>query len=422
MKKIFQRAILWIVSIFICHQANAFGTTIAMPRSLPENVAMDQIDVELYTVGVGPELYMRYGHTLLGFFYKETGKRYIYNWGMFSFDDPAFPLKFYLGKRTYWVGETSIEGVIRLYRDYEDRDVWRDIIQLTQQQKKRLLQAVNNSLTEKNMFFNYEHFERNCSTIPRDLIDFALNGYPSRELVRQNSEHDYRWYVRTHMGSVPALAWALDIAMNSKLDANISAWQESFYPLKLREYLTGLPAIDDNGNVASHIALLADSQQLVHASKNWIVSDPHFFLSATFFLGAMLLLLIFFNKDFTRYFAAPILGLIFGTLGLSMLVSWVFSTHYDMHHNVNLLIFFPTDYVLLAGWWVVKKTWFRYYVLLHMIFFLLHSILTFSGISHQDTSQVNILGLFYVICLMLISGILTREGVKIRLKLNGAKT
>lgn len=400
------RLLLLLLSLFSIH-TTSLARPIPVPNHIPTDIAVSDIDVELYTVGLGPALYMRYGHTLLGFHVKSTGARLIYNWGMFDFEDPLFPIHFYLGKRTYWVGLSSLEGVVRLYRDYEDRNVWRDIINLTDNQKTELIRLVNDKLSTENMFFPYEHFERNCATIPRDLLNDSLGQILSKSLKAEPASHDFRWYVRTHLGIVPYLGWILDIAMNNKLDVPQSKWEESFYPIKLREYAASLPAYNDDGTPKTGQNLLQFDKQLVVASSEWLQPDPNFYIFVTAFLFVVTLTILFFPIPFLVGISSIFLGGIFGIIGFSMLVSWVFSTHFDMHHNINMLLFFPADLILILMTRWKQKPWFRNYVICHWILLGAHIFVTLLGISNQNALRVLPVGIGYTIWISVASGWLT---------------
>jgi hypothetical protein len=377
---------------------------IPVPTQVPTDFAPQDIDVELYTVGLGPELYMRYGHTLLGFHIKPTGQRLIYNWGMFDFGDPFFPINFYLGKRTYWVGQSSLDGVIKLYKEYEDRNVWRDVVNLNDQQKTKLIQLVNEKLTKENMFFGYEHFERNCATIPRDLIDEAIGNQLSSRLKTEPATHDFRWYVRTHMGIVPYLGWILDIAMNQKLDVPQSKWEESFYPLKLREYLSSLPANLDDGAQSNGAGLLQFDKQLVVASSDWFAPDPDFYIGMFLFMLATSLLILFFPKTWLIGGTAIIFGGVFGLIGFSMIISWLFSTHFDMHHNLNMLLFFPMDLLLIFIPRLKNRAWFKKYISCHWGLLALHGGILLLGFTGQNANRAFLIGLVYVLWMSVASG------------------
>ena len=375
----------------------------SVPRPIPEYLPISDLEIELYTVGLGPEVYMRYGHTLLGFHFKSSGKRYIYNWGMFDFSDPLFPINFYLGKRTYWVGESELDGLLKLYKNYEDRNVFRDILNLTEHQKSKLVFETNQLLTDEKMFFQYEHFERNCSTIPRDLIDRAVGGALSKRLSKEPAEHSFRWYVRTHMGVLPYLGWLLDIAMNDKLDVPISKWEESFYPIKLRQHFSESPAFDDSGNSNGAAAFMIFDKELVQASSDWFDSDPNFYIFVSIFLLLCCLLSLFFQNFIFSLISSLLIGSVFGLIGLSMVVSWLFSSHFDMHHNTNMLAFFPTDLLLIFILRFGKKLWFKKYVLIHWIAFLIYLVIGFGGFSSQNISRVVPVALLYLVWISIVS-------------------
>ena len=410
------RLLLLLFSFFYIN-TTSLARPIPVPNHIPTDVAVSDIDVELYTVGLGPALYMRYGHTLLGFHVKSTGARLIYNWGMFDFQDPLFPIHFYLGKRTYWVGQSSLEGVVRLYKDYEDRNVWRDIINLTEKQKTELIRLVNEKLSAENMFFGYEHFERNCATIPRDLINDSLGQILSKNLKAEPADHDFRWYVRTHLGIVPSLGWILDIAMNNKLDVPQSKWEESFYPIKLREYAASLPSYNDDGTPNHGQNLLQFDKQLVKASSDWFQPDPNFYIYVTGFLFAVTVIILFFPIPVLTGLSSVFLGGVFGIIGFSMIISWVFSTHFDMHHNINMLLFFPVDLILifLPKW--KQKPWFRNYVICHWILLGVHISVSLLGISNQNALRVIPVGIAYSIWMSVASGWLIFKGKSFHLRI-----
>lgn len=362
--KLVQR--LGFLIIFLC-MSGLYNSTVVFAQAtrvpdkiiVPKDLASTKIS--LLTVGLGEELYMRYGHTLLRIETSAPSRVYVYNWGMFSFDDPMFAFNFFLGERKYWVGETKDWIVNKLYKQYEDRSVFEQTINLTDKQKLTLIQTINRSLNPEDIYFNYEHFTSNCSTKPRDFLDVALGGYIKQSLAPQTLEVTYRDYVVTNMNKPPFLGFILDIGMNSKLEKVLTKWDETFYPPKLSEHLSALPAIDDDGAVMDH-PLLGPRVQWVQASSEHISSDFKFAQPfALCFLGVLALcfVLLLVKKSsavhsflFKSAFAVFSLcwGLFSGGLGLFMLLSWAVSTHLDMHHNVNLLLFFVFDiaYIWLA--------------------------------------------------------------------------
>ena len=358
-KRLLSNAFLILLIGFILVPDSSFGQRAPRKIVMPKNI--DKTEIRLITVGLGPALYMRYGHTLLKVVSGDTGRSYIYNWGMFSFDDPMFAYNFFLGERKYWVGETSDRLVVKLYRDYEDRNVYEQKINLTNKQKVRMIELINQKIDPSNMFFQYEHFTSNCATKPRDILDQTLDGYLSESLKSEQLENvTYRGYVQRNIKMPPFIGFFLDIVMSSDLEHRLSKWDETFYPSKLSEHLTNLAAIDDRSGVVNGTSLLGPPKQLVKASSEHESSNFLFIVPFSAFFMVLLVgcfaYLIKLNKGihskalFKSVFAPTCLlwGGFSAITGLVMLLSWAVSTHYDMHHNVNLLVFFVIDVVYVA--------------------------------------------------------------------------
>ena len=340
---------------------NNYNTILAFekltpPQQIPKNEDLSNTNVYLITVGLGVDLHARYGHSFLKI--EQNYEKYIYNWGAFSFDDPFFAVKFFLGERNYWVENANEKTLIDFYKHYEDRNVWQKKINLSDKQKIKLINAVNEQISRQNMVFRYEHFYRNCATKIRDIINLSLDNYPKDRLSKELSSKNYRDYVVDHMSIIPALGFLLDIAMNSLLDIRLNHWTESFYPIKLDEYLSNLYSMDDNKNFLNQ-KLLSHKKILVNASSKHETYKKNFSLWwLLFWMLPIFLLLLFtaFNEK-SQFFAKTdktidilyklvsiFWGSISGIIGILMIISWLFSTHYDMHHNLNILVLFALDF------------------------------------------------------------------------------
>ena len=83
-----------------------------------------------------------------------------------------------------------------------------------------------------------------------------------------------------------------------------------------------------------------------------------------------------------------------------MLGSWFVSDHLDLHHNINLLLFWPTDLLgLLVAlrWLVLCKPWpmthnttpfLNYYMMAHLLGMLVYVVVTFSQLVDQSTMNM----------------------------------
>ncbi|MCY4380751.1 MAG: hypothetical protein OXC40_04175, partial [Proteobacteria bacterium] len=279
-----------------------------------------------------------------------------------------------------------------------------------------LLDLIRNAVNPKNMFFQYEHFTTNCATIPRDLLDQALGGYLKQQLNSQPSKRNYRYYVREHMAYYPPLGFLLDVLMNSKLDQPMTKWHETFYPAKLSEYLSELPHIDDNQKQTQHSLLGPKTSWVTSSSTHHSKSGLFPLIFCLLSLSVLLMLMIAtqakkYHLTVVRIIARAYCvywGLLSATLGLVMLISWLFSSHLDMHHNQNLLIFFVTD-IIFAFFRVtvrnkhkepLKNAWRNLpvlYMLIHIIALIVYLLLSVTGVSEQNITST----LYYLIPLQI---------------------
>jgi hypothetical protein len=84
-----------------------------------------------------------------------------------------------------------------------------------------------------------------------------------------------------------------------------------------------------------------------------------------------------------------------GVYGSLMLGSWFVSDHSDTHHNINLLLFWPTDLLIILvalRWLVLCKPWpithnsapfINNYLMLHVAAMLGYVAIAFLGLSQQ---------------------------------------
>ena len=368
------------------------------------------VQIELMTVGRGAGIEARYGHTLLRIYNAKTGHSLVINWGIFSFSEPDFILNFFLGRLRYWVAGESYARVLHRYRNWERRSVVSDRLNLTFLQKKKLLELLSENLKPENRYFWYQYFYRNCATYPRDLLDQVLGGIVKSRFSDAISDRSFRYYVRENLNRPPIIAFLLDILMNSRLDEKISQWTEMFYPPKLREYLYEIPAVSDDGIPIEGAKLLSDPRILVNLPdvprESWLFHWLFFLVMTP--LGGMALFFGFKSRGKRSQICLMVLfvlgGLLWscfsGSLGLCMAASWLFSEHADLHHNANLWLFWPFDFIYSLSPLILRKnggafirrlsSCLRILSLGHMGAIFCWLMLFASGLIRQDVSLIAI--------------------------------
>lgn len=365
-------------------------------------------DVYIITVGLGKQLYARYGHTVLRIIDRDTGADYNFNWGIFDYrSQVAFGFVFFKGILTYKLGMQRYSHMHSHYTRRENRSMSQNKINFTEQQKAELFSLIATNMRPENLTYHYQYFFDNCATIIRDYLDRVLHGKIKATYAKQMTAQTFRDYVRGNLNRPAIVIFGLDMLMNSRIDYPLSKWQEMFYPLKLQQYLHELRAVDDEGNFTAEPLL--GVEEVIYQGDPWLSSDVNSFV--VFGSAALLLLLIsglLYWRGNSRLLYSMLLmlwGVFAALLSILMLVSWAYSEHLDLHHNANLWLFWPTDvFFCCIGWCIVRRRalrWPRFlrgYCLAHLVAWLLLASLHFLGIITQNVDNV----LWYVAPVMLV--------------------
>jgi hypothetical protein len=163
----------------------------------------------------------------------------------------------------------------------------------------------------------------------------------------------FRDYVRNNLQAIPFVAPGLDVVMNANIDRPITKWEEMFLPEKLRETLLELPQVDDDGNPVSGTRLLGDTVVLVDEENDYAAALPDYLLLALVALVPLGVAGVAFAAKKRRLafralgWAGIGWGGLSGFVGTALLLNWLASGHPDTWHNVNLLVFFPVDWLFL---------------------------------------------------------------------------
>lgn len=376
-----------------------------------------QVDFYLITVDVGDSVWDNFGHTALRVVDNESNSDLVFNWGLFdaSVGNVTFASNFLRGILNYQLGVSPPTWELGRY-EREQRTVWQDRINLTDSQKATLYQRLAWNLREENIVYSYQYFFDNCTTRVRDYLNEALGGR-IEEQNRALSPRTFRDEVKDHYASVPFVSVSLDILMNSRIDRRMTQWEEMFLPLRLRQELTGFQSdVQRNGQ---RVPLLDDPRVLMEFEPPLARTNGYYVLGALLFLPVIVLFfnlkkipLASFSSQTGFTFRSPglsyrLLGLLAlavsfasGIFGLIMTVGWLESAHLDLHHNLNLLLFWPTDLLGLffALRWLfsgrgcaMSKTSYSFivfYLLCHLLASIVYILLAVTGMADQDVSAL----------------------------------
>lgn len=415
----FLSILVFLVLMVLPHSRASALEVIESPDQYSLPADMSGVHFYLITVDVGDMVYDNFGHTALRVFDENTNTDLVFNWGIFRINGGpvAFSYNFFKGIMNYELGTRSPNQEFANYRAQE-RSVWQDRINLTNPQKEILYRRLLWNLQPENTVYPYQYFFDNCTTRIRDYLDEALGGRISG--VNDGiSNSTFRDQVEAHYESVAVIGFSLDVLMNSNVDRLMSEWEEMFLPLKLRERLYLLESdVAENG---VRNKLLSAPQEVMLFDPPVVETDPY--RTASFVLLApVLLLLLMLKKIPMSYFATHsriglklptvnfrllgflgiVTALFSGIYGILMLGSWFISEHLDLHHNINLLLFWPTDLLgifVALRWLLFCKPWpmthnstpfLNYYMMAHLLGMSVYALVTFLQLVDQSTMNIGV--------------------------------
>lgn len=313
----------------------------------------EDLQVLLVTFSPGDEIPEWWGHTALVVQDQRTHEGRLYNYGMFGFDE-GFIGRFIQGRLEFWVSDSDpIMGTFEFYKRRLNRDVRVQELNLLPDQALQLAKALGTNVLPQNRMYLYQHYDDNCSTRPRDLIDAAIGGQlkaatagPARMTLRQHT-------LRYSMVNAP-MSWILDFLQNDSLDRRITMQNEAYLPDELER------------QVQAQLVTRADGTKvpLVKQRYDWFKSNrtpppevPPNWLPYWLLLGLALAAVGHgfghFGRDGARWARlllgayTALLGLVGGIFGSALAFLAVFTNHLVAHRNENLFFLNPATFALL---------------------------------------------------------------------------
>ena len=208
----------------------------------------DGIRLSLLTCGPGTEIYSLFGHTALRYEDRRRGIDAVFNYGLFSFDTPNFVLRFTLGETYYQLGATDYKYFLAEYQ-MTNRDVWQQTLNLSSEEKRRLIALLEENYRPENRVYLYNFFHDNCSTRPRDLVERTVKGrlHYADDMTTTDTGRSFRDIVHQYCKGDPWSQFGIDLCLGSEADRPISRRQMMFAPFYLKDFFATAMLADSTG-------------------------------------------------------------------------------------------------------------------------------------------------------------------------------
>ena len=295
----------------------------------------DALTISLVTMGVGVRVWERFGHNAILVEDRARGTRTAYNYGLFDFRQEDFLVRFIQGRMWYWMQGLDADAMLQSYiRD--NRSVWIQELELSPGQRVALQEFLLWNERPENRYYRYDYYRDNCSTRVRDALDRVLGGGLRARTDTVATGTTYRFHTSRLTASDLPLYTGLNIALGPLVDRPISAWEEMFLPLSVREWARRMTVMDAAGRARP---LVRAERTLYTGSVPEPRERPPARLAGYLVLGVVLGAGLVWAGTTRRAFAwaGSLWALVAGGVGAVLTFLWAFTDHLAAHRNENLL-------------------------------------------------------------------------------------
>ena len=318
-----------------------------------------ELTITLLTMGVGEQVWEQFGHNAIWFHVERPPSLngpvdVVYNWGIFDSSQPNFILHFLLRdeRMLYSMGGYPYEQTLIDYRA-RDRAVWAQELDLTNAQKIALRDFVIWNSQPQNSRYRYDYYRDNCSTRVRDALDRVLGGVIRATFSGRKTSFTYRSETLRLTQRDALLAAGIDLGLGRPADRELTAYDEMFLPMRLRDYVRELRVDDGHGGTRP---LVKSERMLLPTINHPEASAPPRWLR-TFLVLGLLIAAVFAVVGWraargsapARFTAGTLFAVwcfLVGCLGVILTLLWSVTEHTFAHRNENLLLFNPLWLVL----------------------------------------------------------------------------
>lgn len=341
---------------------------------------LDSIRISLLTCSPGPKVYSLYGHTAIRCQNLTRGEDIVFNYGVFSFDQPHFVWHFVLGQCDYMVDAMPWTIFVREYQ-HRGSSVTGQVLNLTSQEALALFVRLVGNLQPDQREYRYNFLYNNCTTKVRDVIEGVVEGnieYPHLE-----PRNTYRQILHKYTANYPWAQEGNDFLLGENVDTVLSARAEMFAPEYLMNYMAGAVVRVSKTEVRP---LVSDTEILVNKNEHPAPSDSYpspLLVCGAFLLFCLFVMLMERWLHFMWWGWDALLMLAQGIAGVLITFMFFFSEHPAVNSNWLIWIFNP--YPLMGLPIVIKAARKRQYTPWHVVnFVILTLFILFSPWIPQD--------------------------------------
>lgn len=303
----------------------------------------EQSHISLITCSPGEAIYELFGHTAIRVVDPENQLDIVFNYGLFSFDQPNFATRFVRGKTDYEVGASRFQDFVMSYA-MRNSSVTEQKLNFTQAEKEAIWSKLNTDILPENKEYRYNFVFNNCATRPRDIIERASDGkvmYPYNI-----SPITFREAIGQYTPNAEWAKFGFDLCLGMNADQAATEFELHFLPEKLSESLSQTTVKKEDG---TKINLTEKAVILIQEDKE--AKEEPFCIYSPLAVSWILFFVVFsitiyaYVKKKALYILDGILFFVAGLVGILILFLILFSKHPFTDDNFNIVWLNPFWFV-----------------------------------------------------------------------------
>lgn len=320
----------------------------------------DSSRFSIITCGPDPDIvYLAFGHSAIRMVDPTLGLDYVFNYGIFDFNQPNFYLNFARGSNNYQLAAYDYPYFEQSYID-DNRFVREQALTLTLPQRQKLYDfLVWNSMPENRAYW-YDPYYDNCATRVRDAFIKVFGDAVKFDGSYVKTTYTIRQLTDIYLRDYPWGDLGIDICQGMPIDRIATPYQYMFLPAYIETAFDNATIVNDSATVP-----LVAGKRIVYEAKPhrglWL-PHPLYVLGLVAIIALILCGRDFRKQELSTWFDVLLFG-VTGLIGIVLLLLWFATDHRASANNLNVLWAIPTHIIAVFAF-IKQPRWLQHYFLI----------------------------------------------------------
>ena len=305
------------------------------------------------------ELYSAFGHS--GFRVHDPVQEidWLYNYGVFDFNQPNFYGNFAKGIPYYKLGI----GDFKRYADhyiYYNRFIHEQILNLNPAETQKVFDYLQWNALPENANYVYDYFYDNCATRMRDVMITVFKDSVNFDGSYVKHKYSIRDLTDIYLKQQPWGDLGIDVCLGLPMDKKASPYEYMFLPDYIESGFDHA-TLNHGGTLTS----IVKEKISIYESRAEVpdkgLPHPLYVFTGFAVIAILISVLDLRRKKLSTWFDIILFGVV-GLAGVLLLCLWLFTNHKAAANNFNLLWALPTHLVIVFAF-IKNPKWLTNYFL-----------------------------------------------------------